>query len=118
MNTKTRAEFVNERPGCLLGSFCPECGGDVASDPVMDRIIDHRLVSVRPVVCLYCGLRMGYADPCEFPTPLAPGIQPAERIKALDWSRAVWQVDEGKRVSLLADVVDQVLERVEVDRDV
>lgn len=96
MTTYEKAEFIRKNRLEILDMWCPDCNGPIVDFPAWK---DNR-----PLLCLDCGMRLTYAEPVAWP---------GSTIKALDWSRAVWQVDEERRVYLMADVVDQVLGRLD-----
>ncbi len=112
MNLKQTADFLDQHKLEILHQWCPYCGGQIVEHQVPDRVVDHVFVQVPPMLCLDCDRRMGYGEPTAMPLPTADDLQPADRIKARDLSRAEWQVEEEKRVYLAADVIDQVIGRL------
>lgn len=97
MRSDLRAKLLRDNELDILEMWCPECSGQIVDLP--------NKYDGRPLLCLDCGRRMTHAEPVAWP---------GTTIAALDWSRAVWQVEEAKRVNLMADVVDQVLSRLEL----
>jgi hypothetical protein len=100
MNYKQKVEFLDMEDGCMAGTFCPHCGGDMYEfEPY------HNRKRPLPLMCMDCGKRMRHD---------APVAWPGTTITAVDYERAIWQHQQDNRVVELADVVDQVLDRLGV----
>lgn len=96
-----QSQWLKKHPRPIAEGWCPACRGSIVQDSFPPG---YRLPAKRCYLCLDCNGRWEPHEPFAFPHGT---------IRMLEWSRAVWQVQQDRTEDTLwAMTIDSILSTI------